>query len=60
MASGSNPWSAPPRHAMHTSMSVALHKPITLAEFLAWEERQELRYEFDGFEPVAMAGGTIA
>jgi Uma2 family endonuclease len=41
-------------------MSVALHKPITLAEFLAWEERQELRYEFDGFEPVAMTGGTIA
>ena len=33
---------------------------MTLAEFLAWEERQELRYEFDGFEPVAMAGGTVA
>ena len=41
-------------------MSVALHKPMTLAEFLAWEERQELRYEFDGFEPVGMTGGTIA
>jgi len=41
-------------------MSVALRKPMTLAEFLAWEERQELRYEFDGFEPVAMTGGTIA
>ena len=34
--------------------------PMTLSEFLAWEERQELRYEFDGFEPVAMTGGTIA
>jgi Uma2 family endonuclease len=45
---------------MHAGMSVALQKPITLAEFLAWEERQELRYEFDGFEPVAMTGGTIA
>jgi Uma2 family endonuclease len=45
---------------MHAAMSVALHKPITLAEFLAWEERQEMRYEFDGFEPVAMTGGTIA
>jgi Uma2 family endonuclease len=45
---------------MRTAMSVALHKPITLAEFLAWEERQELRYEFDGFEPVAITGGTIA
>jgi Uma2 family endonuclease len=33
---------------------------MSLAEFLAWEERQELRYEFDGFEPVAMTGGTIA
>ena len=33
---------------------------MTVAEFLAWEARQELRYEFDGFEPVAMTGGTIA
>ena len=39
-------------------MSVALQKPMTLAEFLDWEERQELRYEFDGFQPVAMTGGT--
>ena len=41
-------------------MSVALGKPMTMAEFLEWEERQELRYEFDGFEPVAMTGGTFA
>ena len=34
-------------------MSIAYQSPMTLAEFLAWEERQELRYEFDGFEPVA-------
>ncbi len=33
---------------------------MTLAEFLAWEERQELRWEFDGFQPVAMTGGTFA
>ncbi len=33
---------------------------MTLAEFLAWEEWQEVRYEFDGFDPVAMTGGTIA
>jgi Uma2 family endonuclease len=32
---------------------------MTLAEFLAWEERQELRYEFDGSQPVAMTGGTL-
>jgi len=30
-----------------------------LEEFLAWEEGQELRWEFDGFEPVAMTGGTV-
>ncbi len=39
-------------------MSIALHKPMSVAEFLAWEEQQELRWEFDGFEPVAMTGGT--
>jgi Uma2 family endonuclease len=33
---------------------------MTLAEFLEWEERQELRYEFDGFQPIAMTGGTFA
>ncbi|MEA2740182.1 MAG: hypothetical protein QOH05_3489 [Acetobacteraceae bacterium] len=33
---------------------------MTIAEFLAWEERQESRWEFDGFEPVAMTGGTAA
>jgi Uma2 family endonuclease len=41
-------------------MNVALRQPMTLAQFLAWEERQELRYEFDGFQPVAMTGGTDA
>jgi Uma2 family endonuclease len=39
-------------------MSTAQHKPMTREEFLAWEERQELRHEFDGFQPVAMTGGT--
>src|SRR4051812_34254524 len=41
-------------------MSVALRPSMTLAEFLDWEERQDLRYEFDGFQPVAMTGGTAA
>jgi Uma2 family endonuclease len=45
---------------MHDTMSAGRRKPMTLAEFLAWEERQELRYEFDGFAPVAMTGGTAA
>jgi Uma2 family endonuclease len=40
-------------------MSAAL-KPMTADEFLAWEERQEERYEFDGFRPIAMTGGTFA
>lgn len=31
---------------------------MTLAEFLEWEERQPVRYEFDGVGPVAMTGGT--
>jgi hypothetical protein len=34
-------------------MNVALRKPRTVAEFLAWEERQELGYEFDSFQRVA-------
>jgi Uma2 family endonuclease len=41
-------------------MNVALRKPMTIGQFLTWEERQELRYEFDGFRPVAMTGGTDA
>ncbi len=41
-------------------MNVALRKPLTVPQFLAWEERQALRYEFDGFQPLAMTGGTVA
>ncbi len=33
---------------------------MTLPEFLAWEERQELRYEFDGCRPVGPSGATVA
>ncbi len=54
------PCSVTPRHAMLAAMSVALHQPITLAEFLAWQRQQALRFEFDSFAPVAMTGGTIA
>ena len=42
------------------TMNVALRAPMPLAEFLAWEDRQEPRYEFDGFQPIAMTGGTAA
>ena len=41
-------------------MNVALRQPTTIEQFLAWEDRQELRYEFDGFRPLAMTGGTAA
>ena len=40
-------------------MNIALRKPMTLAEFLVWEDRQEFKHEFDGIGPVAMAGGTL-
>ena len=38
----------------------ALPKPMDVAEFLVWEDRQELRYEFDGIAAKAMIGGTLA
>ena len=30
---------------------------MTREEFLDWATAQEVRYEFDGFQPVAMTGG---
>jgi Uma2 family endonuclease len=33
---------------------------MTREQFLAWEEKQPLRHEFDGLQPVAMTGGTAA
>ena len=33
---------------------------MTLTEFLDWEARQPVKYEFDGLRPIAMAGGTTA
>ena len=41
-------------------MSQAQHLPMTPEEYLAWEDRQEFKWEFDGFQPVAMNGGTWA
>lgn len=41
-------------------MNLTLRKPMTLPEFLDWEQKQELRYEFDGFQPIAMTGGSAA
>ena len=40
-------------------MSASL-KPLTLDEFLDWERAQPERFEFDGIQPVAMTGGSVA
>ncbi|WP_428483672.1 Uma2 family endonuclease [Rhodopila sp.] len=39
-------------------MSSAERQRRTVEAFLAWEEQQPTRYEFDGVQPVAMTGGT--
>jgi len=40
-------------------MNVVRRTPsMTRDQFLTWAESQRVRYEFDGFEPVAMTGGT--
>ncbi len=40
-------------------MTLALRKIMTRQEFFGWAEAQDIRYEFDGFQPVAMTGGTL-
>jgi Uma2 family endonuclease len=40
-------------------MNVALRRPMTTEEFLAWEERQSERWEFDGLKPIATVGGAF-
>ena len=39
-------------------MSQTLQRPMTREAFLAWEERQPVRYEFDGAAVRAMTGGS--
>ena len=39
-------------------MSQTLQRPMTRKAFLAWEERQPVRYEFDGAAVRAMTGGS--
>ncbi len=41
------------------AMSASL-RPLMLDEFLDWERTQPERYEFDGVQPVAMTGGSVA
>jgi Uma2 family endonuclease len=39
-------------------MSVPLRKHWTQEQFFSWAEGQNVRYEFDGFQPVALTGGN--
>src|ERR1700735_2012866 len=49
-----------PARAKLDTMTSALRKPMPFSQFLDWEAVQPLRYEYDGFRPVAMTGGTGA
>ena len=49
-----------PARAKPPPMNVAVRKPWTQEEFFAWAENQDTRYEFDGFQPVAMTGGNVS
>ena len=41
-------------------MNVVVRKPrMTREAFFDWAQAQDARYEFDGFHPVAMTGGSI-
>jgi len=42
------------------AMNAPMWKPMTLESFLAWEDSQPLRHEFDGVRTIAMTGGTAA
>jgi Uma2 family endonuclease len=43
----------------NADMSGSLCRPTSLEAHLEWEERQEDRWEFDGFAPVAMTLGML-
>ena len=59
LAAGQKPEKFVPVRAKLLIMNIALRKPWTQDQFFAWAETQETRYEFDGFEPVAMTGGNV-
>jgi Uma2 family endonuclease len=40
-------------------MNIALRKSWTQDQFLAWAGHNEGRYEFDGFQPVAMTNASV-
>ena len=48
-----------PQRAILPCMNIALRKPrMTRDAFFDWAQAQDARYEFDGFQPVAMTGGS--
>jgi Uma2 family endonuclease len=46
--------------AIMAAMDTILDRPWTTESFLAWEDRQEFKYEFDGRRVIPMTGGTLA
>jgi Uma2 family endonuclease len=42
------------------TMGTVLDRPWTTDTFLAWENQQEGKYEFDGRDVIPMTGGTVA
>jgi Uma2 family endonuclease len=49
-----------PPSATNTAMDNVPDRPWTTETFLAWEDRQEGRHEFDGHKLIPMTGGCIA
>ena len=47
------------QHASLGFMSAPLRKRWTQEQFFSWAAAREGHYEFDGFEPVDMTGGTV-
>jgi Uma2 family endonuclease len=45
---------------MVAAMNIALRKPVmTREQFFEWAQTQDARYEFDGFQPVAMCRANL-
>ena len=47
------------RRVIRSFMNAPLRRSWTREEFFGWADGQDGRYEFDGFRPVDMNGGTI-
>jgi Uma2 family endonuclease len=45
---------------MMSAMDTVLDRPWTAESFLAWEDQQEAKHEFDGRRVLPMTGGSVA